>query len=457
MRVKMILLVAGICFAAGVACAATVDVVTAGADATGKDLCTAQIQGAIDSVAAGGGGDVIVPKGVYRVTALSLRNGVTLRLDEGAVLRPSGESADYGEEKLPTVGAVGVTNIAVIGKGVIEGGGDRFYDTAGEALKVKRPHYVINFRHCRGVRVEGVTLKYSMHWTCRLDVCEDVVVRDVTIRNRAFSAQHCTDGIDLVCCRHVLIEKCDIETGDDGVCLKSELGKSVPTDKHPVMSDIVVRDCVIATTCNATKIGTETVGDIRDVLFERITVRKHREATGKNPVSSGVCIAAISLQSNDGAKVSNITCRDYTIEDCYAPVFIQLQNRTSHRPAELGSLGGIVIERLTCARSIAGSQINVSAGGRIGKVTLTDFDVHNMEPVKEKPGAPKRPTGKYPEAKANGVMPAFGLFARDVDGLALRGKMTFRDETVSGRDAIVLEGVRDFDDKAMRETRNQGR
>ena len=300
------------------------DVLKAGADPAGKTLSTAPIQAMIDQAAAAGGGEVLVPKGVYRVTALRLKSGVTLRLDEGAVLRPSRDSADYGEEKLPTVGAENATNIAVVGKGVVEGGGDCFYATNGVALEVRRPHYVLYFKDCKGLRVEDVTLKYSMHWTCRLESSEGVVVRGVTIRNRCFSRQNCTDGIDLVCCRHVLIEKCDIETGDDGICLKSELGKSVPADKHPVMSDITVRDCVIATTCNATKIGTETVGDIENVLFERITVRKHREVVGKNPIRSGVCIAAISLQSNDGAKVSNITCRDYTIENCYAPVFIQL-------------------------------------------------------------------------------------------------------------------------------------
>jgi len=418
------------------------------ADSTGRTLCTEVLQKAIDETSASGGGEVRLPKGEYKVTALRLKNNVTLRLDAGAVLRPSRDSADYGEKHLPTVGAENATNVAVVGEGVVEGGGDCFYDAHGVALDVRRPHFVLHFMRCQGVRVEGVTLRYSMHWTCRLDCCEKIVVRNVTVRNRAFGAQHCTDGIDLVCCRHALIEKCDIETGDDGVCLKSELDKNVPTEKHPVMTDITVRDCVIATTCNATKIGTETVGDIENVTFERITVRKHSHPEGKNPIPSGVCIAAISLQSNDGAHVRNIVCRDYKIDDCYAPVFIQLQHRTSHRPCALGSLGGITVERLTCKHSLAASQINVCEGGRIGAVTLADFDVCTQERIDAVPGSPKRPTGRYPEAKANGVMPAFGLFARDVDGLTLGGNMTFREEVPTGRAPIVLENVRNLDDRA---------
>jgi hypothetical protein len=104
-----------------------------------------------------------------------------------------------------------------------------------------------------------------------------------------------------------------------------------------------------------------------------------------------------------------------------------------------------VIERLTCARALAASQINVSAGGRVGKVTLGDFDVTTYEAVAEKPGSPRRPTGRYPEAKSNGVMPAYGLFARDVDGLVLRGRMAFKDAGGSGREAVALEGVEGFE------------
>ena len=82
-------------------------------------------------------------------------------------------------------------------------------------------------------------------------------------------------------------------------------------------------------------------------------------------------------------------------------------------------------------------------------MTLSDFDVRNQESVAKKPGSPKRPTGKYPDAKSSGVMPAFGLFARDVDGLVLRGKMAFRDEGNSGREAVIFEGVQGLDQSGV--------
>jgi hypothetical protein len=46
-------------------------------------------------------------------------------------------------------------------------------------------------------------------------------------------------------------------------------------------------------------------------------------------------------------------------------------------------------------------------------------------------------------------MPAYGLFARDVDGLTLSGKMVFRDEAGSGRNALAFEDVKDFNDTGV--------
>ena len=65
-----------------------------------------------------------------------------------------------------------------------------------------------------------------------------------------------------------------------------------------------------ATICNPTKIGTETFGDIYDVVFENITVCKHSAVTTDGPgepIREMVNpLSAISVQSNDGAAVHEI-------------------------------------------------------------------------------------------------------------------------------------------------------
>lgn len=411
-----------------------------GVDTTGEMLVQDAIQRAIDSVSSHGGGRVVLPKGIYKVTGLRLNHGVTLELEEGAVIRPSARPDDY-TNSAPVILAENVANIGIVGKGTVEGGADAFYQPDGVAIKAfKHPHFILHFKHCQNVTVEDVTLTKSVHWTCRLLCCDGVLIRDVTIRNRCYAQQNCSDGIDPVACRNVLIEGCDIETGDDGVVLKSILDGAIPRSDYPVMRNIVVRLCTIASTCNATKIGTETVGPIENVLFENITVKDHRERIGKNPIPSGTCIAALSIQSNDGAPVKNIVCRNYTIEHCYSPAFVQLQvqKRKGKKDQTIGCIDGVIIENMMCAHAEAAMQINVATNARLKAITLRNIAVNTYETLTNRVIVAPRPVGRYAEAKVNGPMPAYGLFVRDVDQLTVEN-VKINDKANSGRTEILIE------------------
>ena len=72
----------------------------------GEDA-TAAIQKAIDA-AVEKTGEVVVKKGVYRVSQLQMRTGVTLHLEEGAVIRGD-------------IIAKGITDFTLLGKGAVEG------------------------------------------------------------------------------------------------------------------------------------------------------------------------------------------------------------------------------------------------------------------------------------------------------------------------------------------------
>ncbi len=400
------------------------------------------IQAAIDRVSAAGGGEVILPKGEWRTTGITLKNDVTLVVEEGAVLIAVSDSKEYGAKRYPIVQAVNAVNVTVRGSGIIDGGGKFFHGEDGFPLDCPRPHYVMHWQHCKNLHVEGVTLRNSIAWTCKLSACDDVVLRNVKVRNGDLSKQMWADGIDPVCCRNVLIEKCDIQTADDGICIKSTLGRSIPREAHPPSYNIIIRDCTVASTCNAVKIGTETVGDISDVLAERIRVRRHGEVSGDNPIAEGECIAAISIQSNDGAHVRRITCRDFTVESCFAPVFVQLQDRDAHRLSDAGSISDITIERMNCKRALSPIQLNVASPLQMQNIVLRDITVCNQgnkEPREEA----FRPFGAYPDAQRNGSMPAFGLFARDVKGLTLEG-LKLTDEAATGKPAVALENIQDL-------------
>ena len=71
------------------------NIVDFGAVAGGEGLQTAGIQAAIDAAFLAGGGEVVVPAGVFRSATIKMRSNVTLRLLSGAVIEGSTDPEDY--------------------------------------------------------------------------------------------------------------------------------------------------------------------------------------------------------------------------------------------------------------------------------------------------------------------------------------------------------------------------
>ena len=105
-----------------------------GALADGRTPDTEPIQKAIDTCSAQGGGTVRVPAGRYLCGSIVLKNRVTLRLDDGAVLLGSTNPEDYrsidpfregtgAELGYAFVSAVDAVDVGVVGAGIVDGQG----------------------------------------------------------------------------------------------------------------------------------------------------------------------------------------------------------------------------------------------------------------------------------------------------------------------------------------------
>ena len=66
-----------------------------GAVPNAPELQTKNLQDAIDACFLAGGGEVVVPAGIFRTATIRLRSRVTLHLLEDAVLEGSMDPADY--------------------------------------------------------------------------------------------------------------------------------------------------------------------------------------------------------------------------------------------------------------------------------------------------------------------------------------------------------------------------
>ncbi|MDR0901866.1 MAG: glycoside hydrolase family 88 protein, partial [Opitutaceae bacterium] len=236
-----------------------------GAPVDGRGDATSAIRAAIEACHRDGGGRVVVPAGTFRTGPIHLKSNVNLHLDEGATLLFLTDPALYepvvltrweGVELMnysPLIYACGQENIAITGKGVLDGqasqenwwgthtrarDGDntpyrvsrrRLMDFANEPVAQMdvskrvfglagqlRPPFIQPYR-CKNILIEGVTILRSPFWEINPVLSQNITVRGVTIRSHGPN----NDGCDPESSRDILIENCSFDTGDDCIAIKS--------------------------------------------------------------------------------------------------------------------------------------------------------------------------------------------------------------------------------------------
>ncbi len=275
-------------------------------DGTTND--TAAIRAALDACAQAGGGTVFFPPGHYLTGTLRLPDNTTLHLDNGAVLIEQYQEgmeavvvgqAKQGKSARPhLICAKGARNIAICGHGEIHGRGASD-DCGGDARKRGFRSGVIFLVDCIGVRLNDFTIRHGDAWTVHLHGCEEVFVQGVSILNNLFRRGG-NDGLDLNCCRNVLVANCRIEAWDDCIVLKTR-DRDTPGDaREKTCENIVVTNCLFRTGCTALKIGSESKGDFRDIHFSNCAIRE-------SSVGFGIYLL-------DGATVERVTVSDISME-----------------------------------------------------------------------------------------------------------------------------------------------
>ncbi len=262
-----------------------------GAKGDGVTLDTLAIQRAIDAAAATPNGRVVIPRWwTFLTGTLQLKSGIDFRLNGELII--STNPADYSSDGVLV--ASNAPNLKITGSGKISGRSLEFmtsYDAADEwwLFKEWRPKMFV-LTGCTNLVVRDLTFSDAPFWGLHMLGCENVLVENVTVKNRLDVPND--DGIDPDHCRNVEIKNCNLTCGDDAIVIKS----TRQTNDFGACANIHVHDCKILTQDAGLKIGTETVGDIHDILFERCKIVSS---------SRGLCI-----QLRDEGEISRVTFRD---------------------------------------------------------------------------------------------------------------------------------------------------
>ena len=401
---------------------------------------------------------MLVPPGNFLTGGLRLLSNVQLYLDAGAVLTGSTQPADYpdngyvdpptpAQSKRPRwmalIFARGETNVSIDGPGTIEGQGEALANNVSQRItghpgrvgEAERPQ-ILYLRECKTVAVRHVTLQHAACWVETYEQCDGVTIEDLKVDSDTFWNN---DGIDVVDCRNVLIQRCDINTADDGICLKSQ-------EPAGMNENITISRCKVRSAANGFKIGTATAGTFRHIRVDSLNVYN-------------TLLCAVSLECVDGGSLSDLTIDGLTAEHTGGALFICLHQR--NRP--VGQIRDIILRNFKVTvprtrpdegykilyhygdkRNLLPASITGLPDHRVENVTLENFQVVTAgggtpAAAKGNGTVPENP-GAYPDLTMFGDLPAWGLYARHVKNLTLNN-VDFRAVAGDFRPALVTDDV----------------
>ena len=391
----------------------------------------------ISLVSKKGGGKVIIPKGTWNTGAIELKSHVNLVLEEGATLHFAFEPKLYPLVRTsweglacwnysPCIYAYKATDIAITGKGTIDGGGnnDTFWQWNGsprfgykegvtkesqklgsrsKLLKMAedgvpfderkfgmgyglRPQ-LVNMVHCERILIKDVKMINSPFWVIHPLLSKNITVDGVYVWNEGPNG----DGCDPEACENVLIQNCVFHTGDDCIAIKSGRNNDGRLWNQP-SKNIIIRNCKMEDGHGGVVIGSEISGDCENVYAENCVMDSpHLER-----------ILRIKTNNCRGGQVQNINMRNVVVGQCKeAVVKINLdyeRKEICYRGFE-PIVNNVNVENVTCQKSDYGVLII----GRDSLENVYDINIKNCKfdgVVKE----PVKITGKTRNVKFDNLV-----------------------------------------------------
>jgi len=445
-----------------------IDVRDYGAVGDGITLDTDAINAAIQVCANEGGGIVCFLDGVYLSGSLHLKSNVTLQIDHDAILRgtrdmtkydpreynPWGEYQDSSQSYMhhSLIWGENISNVGILGPGLIDGN-DAFEPWPIINRTIPPPFgwllsticYQINdtifqrgakpvaFKSCTNILIKDITITHSPDETIFIAGCNNVLIE-------GFTAQEVrVDGIDPICCHNVTITNCEINSLDDAIAIKS----SYVLGYKRSCENITVKNCFLCTFINALKIGTESVGDFKHIIYHDCIIYN-------SPYLPS--FAGISILSIDGGTIDGVTASNIIMRNVNYPIFIRLGDRLrTPEHATIGTIQNISLHNIAATGAKRFSTITGLPDHPVGEnINLSNISIickgggRRLFTYRRVPER-RESNGIYPDPPYlfPGVPPAYGFFCRHIRGLTFKNVyLGFQRPDL--RAAMICEDIDDF-------------
>ncbi|TMU57687.1 glycoside hydrolase family 28 protein [Flagellimonas algicola] len=425
----------------------------------GLTLNTNALQTLIEQVAQKGGGTLVFPAGDYLSGSLEMKSNVSLYLKKDAVLLGSPNPYDYKEivmegrpdspkkddnSQMAFLVAYKANNFKIYGQGKIDGQGrelalsiDSLHHT-GERIDPKynyrrmRPNEtarpkLFRFSSCKNVDILDLSLYNGSCWGLSFELCENLKLDNLKVVNRAYWNN---DGMDITDCKNVKVTNCDVDSADDGICLKSYY-----PDHYN--DNIYIANCTVRSSASALKFGTASHGGFKNVTIENIEV-------------FDTFRSVIAIESVDGGVIENIKVSNIVAKNTGNAIFIRLGHRSGETPGIVKNvhIKDIKVEvpfgRPDIDYDLRGPEVDFFHNPFPSSITgipghkVEDVTIENVEirfpgraskgmayvPVNRLDQVPEQ-VKKYPEFSMFGELPAWGFYVRHATGV------TFKDVTLT--------------------------
>ena len=442
-----------------------------GAKGDGRTLDSPAINAAIEAAVGQGGGQVVLPAGTYLSGSIRLKSNIDLHLMPGATILAANPKRVQTADGTPVydpsesfggfpeyqdgghtyfhnslIWAEGQHNVSITGHGMIDGEGLTKKDTekAGQVQggSIGTGDKAIALKLCRDVTIRDITIFRGGHFAIIVTGCDIGTIDNVTIDTNR-------DGIDIDCCKYFTVTNTKVNTPtDDAIVLKSSYAlKRAVTTEHVLITNCLVTGYKLGTfldgtyqpeqvnwVCGRIKLGTESNGGYRNITISNCTCMW----------SSG-----LAFEEVDQGRMENIVVTNISMSHVHHyPIYITTgcRNRGPKDVTQPSSARDITISNVIAddCDSLCSIIVTGMPGVPIRNVSLSNIRIQYRgggQPVEK----PYREQGtNYPEPKFAGQTPAYGLYARHVDGLRLRD-VHFELLRPDARPDVVLEDVENYE------------
>ena len=292
---------------------------------------------------------------------------------------------------------------------------------------------MVTFIECQDVSVRDVRLLDSPAFSVWTVGCDRVHISGVTILNQR-DGPNC-DGIQVVCCHGVRISDCYISAGDDCIAVYS-MSYFLPARR--ACEDVVVTNCVLSTPCNGVRVGYTSDWPIRNCAFSNLVMFNTRTGISMICTPDNAWKTAREHESHHGPITENISF-DHIQMETRKPIDLWID--ASARPP--ACIRNVTISNVT-ASADRGCYIGGNAQLPIENLRISDLHltVRGKMPADVEAGVPD----PYPQYDWNGPGLPYGLFARRVQGLALRNvRVDWEEAAGPWQSAIRIEEATDLE------------